>query len=181
VTAEKLRDNWKSAPVRLGEVRKSLRELYRVIAQMEERKEPDAIIDFFSIEDTSPGKKSNPKVVVKSPMPDLPPKEKTYRISRRSGGFAVKADKGIENETLPILLKIQVAYDVLNGNPLKQYEPLDFKIDSPPITIKATGATCTHSFPNRVDIEVTDKDFSVEVEGFDVNRDLFLDARKDSK
>ena len=98
VTAEKLRDEWKAGPLRLGEIRKSLRELYRAVAQLEERKEPDALIDFFSIDDTSPGKKCNPKVVSKPPMPDLPVQEKTYRIAKRSGGFAVKADKGIQKE-----------------------------------------------------------------------------------
>ena len=181
VTAEKLRDNWKAGSSRLGEVRKSLRELYKVLAQLEERKEPDALIDFFSIEDTAPGKKASPKVVVKPPMPPIPPSEKTYRIAQRAGGFAVKAASGLKNEPLPMLLKVQVAYDVLKGNPLKRFDPLDFRVDAAPISVKANGATCNYPFPNRLDIEVTSADFSVEVEGFDQNRDLFIDARKDGK
>ena len=74
-----------------------------------------------------------------------------------------------------------MAYDVLNGNPLSRYDPLDFRVDSAPITVTGVGATWVHPSPNRLDIEVTDTDFSVEVEGFDVNRDLFIDARKDGK
>jgi len=181
VTAEKLRDNWKAGAPRLGEIRKSLRELYKTLAQLEERKEPDALIDFFSIDDTSPGKQAKPKVIVKPPMPEIPPAEKTYRIARRTGGFAVRPDKGIVKETLPLLLKVQVAYDILRGNPLKRFDPLDFRVNSAPIKVTSQGANCTYPFPNRLDIEVTDTNFSVEVEGFDENRDLFVYAKKDGK
>lgn len=181
LTAEKLRDNWMAGSARLGEIRKSLRELYKVLAQLEERKEPDALIDFFSIDDTAPGKMDKPKVIVKPPIPELLPNEKMYRIARRTGGFAIRPGNGIVNATFPLLLKVQVAYDVLKGSPLKRFDPLDFRVDCPPIKVTAKGATCTYPTPNRLDIEVTDNNFSVEVEGFDENRDVFIDARKDGK
>jgi hypothetical protein len=181
LTAEKLKENWKAGPARLTEIRSSLRNLYKALAQLEERTEPDALIDFFSVEDTQPGKKAVPKVAVKPPMPDLPPAEKVYRIARRSGGFAVRPGKGLVKDLLPLRLKVQVAYDVFKGNPLKKFDPLDFHIEHSPIKIAINGASCTYPFPNRMDIEVTDTNFSVEVEGFDQNRDLFIDARKDSK
>jgi len=181
LTAEKLKANWKAGPARLTEIRGSLRNLFRALAQLEERTEPDALIDFFSIEDTQPGKKPQPKVAVKPPMPDLPPAEKTYRIARRSGGFAVRPGKGLDKNLLPLRLKVQVAYDVFRGNPLKKFDPLDFHIEHAPIKIVTDGATCSFPSPNRLDIEVTDTNFSVEVEGFDQNRDLFIDARKDGK
>jgi hypothetical protein len=181
VTAEKLKANWKAGPQRLAEVRQSLKNLYKALAQLEERKEPDALIDFFSIEDTQPGKKLIPKVAIKVPMPDLVPAEKTYRIARRQGGFAVRPGKGLTKESLPMHLRVQVAYDVFKGNPLRKFDPLDFRVDSKPIKVTVDGALCTYPFPNRIDIEVTDVNFAVQVEGFDENRDLFIDARKDGK
>jgi hypothetical protein len=181
VTAEKLKTNWKAGPQRLAEVRQSLKNLYKALAQLEERKEPDALIDFFSIEDTQPGKKPIPKVAIKVPMPDLALAEKSYRIARRQGGFAVRPGKGLTKETLPMHLRVQVAYDVFKGNPLRKFDPLDFRVDSKPIKVTVDGALCTYPFPNRIDIEVTDVNFAVQVEGFDENRDLFIDARKDGK
>lgn len=181
LTAEKLRDRWKAGPTRLGEVRKSLRELYKALAQLEERKEPDALIDFFSIADTAPGKKAAPKIVVKVPIPTITPQEKTYRIARRTGGFAVRPGKGLSQTMLPMSLRVQTAYDVFKGNPLKRYDPLDFQLNSSQIKVVSEGANCTFPAPNRIDIEVTDTNFSVQVDGFDENRDLFIDARKEGK
>lgn len=181
LTAEKLREKWKAGPVRLGEVRKSLRELYKALAQLEERKEPDALIDFFSIEDTAPGKKAAPKIVVKVPIPVITPQEKTYRIARRTGGFAVRPGKSLSQDMLPMTLRVRTAYDVFKGNPLKRYDPLDFQLNSSQIKVVPKGANCTFPAPNYMSIEVTDTNFSVEVEGFDENRDLFIDARKEGK
>jgi len=181
VTAEKLKSNWKAGPARLTEIRGSLKNLFKALAQVEERTEPDALIDFFSIEDTQPGKKPIPKIAVRPPMPDLTPAEKVYRIARRKGGFAVRPGKGLVKDLLPLHLKVQFAYDVFKGNPLKRFDPLDFHIEQAPIKVAVDGATCTYPLPNRIDIEVNDTSFSVEVEGFDENRDLFIDARKDGK
>jgi hypothetical protein len=93
----------------------------------------------------------------------------------------VRPGKGLTEETLPLLLRVQVAYDIIRGNPLKKFDPLDFRIDSAPIKVTAVGAQCTFPFANRIDIEATDTNFTVEVEGFDEKRDLYIDARKDSK
>jgi hypothetical protein len=181
-SAEKLEEYWKAGRSRLSEIRASLKGLYKVLAQLEEQTEPDALIDFFSVEDLDAGKKPKPKkIVVKPVIPDLPPTLKAYDIAARKGGFALKAGKGLTSDTLPLNLKVRMAYDVLKGNPLTKYNPLDFRVDTSPITVVVKGATWSTSAPNSMDIEVTDIKFSVEVDGFDPNRDLLVEARKDGK
>lgn len=181
VTAERMKENWKNGPVKLSEVRSSLRNLHKALAQLDERVEPDALIDFFSVEDTKPNIGARPKRVVKQPVPVVNPAVKAYRIAQRKGGFALRPGNGLTKEMLPFALRVQVAYDIFRGKPLKKYDPLDFRIDARPIKVSAEGATWTAPDPNRLDIEVTDLNFSIEVEGFDQNRDLFIDARKDTK
>jgi hypothetical protein len=181
-SAEKLDERWKAGRARLSEIRASLKGLYKALAQLEEQTEPDALIDFFSVEDLDAGKKPKPKkITVKHQMPELPQTLKAYHIAARKGGFAVKPGKGLTADTLPLNLKVRMAYDVMKGNPLKKYDPLDFRVDSAPVTVVVNGATWSSLSPNSMDIEVTDMKFSVEVNGFDPNRDLLVEARKDTK
>lgn len=180
-SAEKLRENWKNGSGRLREIRSSLRALYKAIAQMEEYTENDALIDFFSVDDLEAGRKMPKKAAVKPPMPPIPVSKKTYTIASRKGGFAIRPGAGLTQEALPLIVKVRVAYDLLNGNPLKKFDPLDFHINQAPITIIPRGAICTSTGPNALEVEITDLDFSVEVKGFDENRDLLVDARKEGR
>jgi hypothetical protein len=166
----------------LSQIRGSLRALYKALGQLEEFTEPDALIDFFSVEDLEAGKKQAPKkAAIKPQMPDLPAANKAYRIAAKKGGFAIRPGGGLTQDALPLIVKVKVAYDVLSGNPLKKYDPLDFRMDQAPITIAPKGASYTNPAPNALEIEITDLDFAVEVNGFDPNRDLLVDARKESK
>ena len=179
-SAEKLKQNWKAGSTRLSEIRNSLRLLYKALGQMEEFTEQDALLDFFSIEDMESGKKRR-KAVIKPPVPPIPVTKKAYRIAAKKGGFAIRPGGGLTHEELPVIVKVRVAYDVLSGNPLKRYDPLDFRIDQAPISIQSKGAQIATPAPNSLEIEITDVDFSVDVNGFDVNRDLLVDARKEAK
>lgn len=181
-SAERLKEHWKNGSARLSEVRSSLRALYKVLAQVEEQREPDALIDFFSIKDLQSSKKPVPKkVAVKPPIPNLPTAPKAYRIAAKRGGFAIKPAGGLSQEALPVLLKVRVAYDLLSGNPMKRFDPLDFRLDTPPIQIDHKGVAWTSPAPNSLEVQINDLDFSVEVSGFDPNRDLLVDARKESR
>ena len=179
-SAEKLKEQWKAGSTRLSEIRNSLRLFYKALGQLEEFTEQDALLDFFSIEDMEAGKKRK-KAAVKPRVPEIPAAKKAYRIAARKGGFAIRPGGGLSPEELPVIVKVRVAYDVLSGNPLKRYDPLDFRLDQAPITIEPKGAEIATPAPNSLEIEITDVNFSVDVNGFDVNRDLLVDARKETK
>lgn len=71
-----------------------------------------------------------------------------------------------------------MAYDVIDGNPLKEYSKYDFELGSKDIRIEAHGATYSIIGPNRMLISGKEPGFSVSVTGFDENRDLFVGDRK---
>ena len=85
-SAEKLKDRWKAGASRLSQIRGSLRALYKALGQLEEFTEPDALIDFFSVEDLEAGKKRGPKqIVVKPPMPRPSDHEKGLQNRGKEG------------------------------------------------------------------------------------------------
>ena len=70
-----------------------------------------------------------------------------------------------------------VAYDRRGGNPLRKYSMTDFQLDKDPIQIEAKNAIIEIRDPNQLMVYPVSDEFSVVVTGFDVNRDLFLQAR----
>jgi hypothetical protein len=171
--AEKLDKNWKAGKARLSEIRNSLNRLYDALSQALEVKEPDALIDVFSIPDTTAGgnrrRRNRPPVI-----PNIKPSPKVYRILERKGGFSIAAGPGLTSEKLPIQIRVRAAYDVLRGNPFKKYNPLDFDMTKDDIEIAETGATVARSGSNEIAIDIADVDFRVDLDGFDQHRDLMV-------
>ena len=179
-TAEKLKQRWKNGGDRLREIRTSLKRFYSAIGHIEERVDEDALIDFFSIEDLNRGQK-NKKQVKPGPPPDLPPSKRWYRIDSRKGGFAIRSTPDTPSEQ-PFMIHVRIAYDVISGNPLRRYNPLDFQLDKSPIAVAPPkGARINVASLNEMEIEVIDHEFSVEVSGFDKHRDLLVDARREAQ
>src|SRR5262249_54187954 len=105
------------------------------------------------------------------------PKPKTFKIHKRAGGFAIVPGPGIDAGALPLKIKIRCAYDVLTGNPFKRYSDLDFSFFSAGLQISTEGAHCWPIEPNQIDVQAERLEFSVEVSGFDSNRDLIIEAQ----
>lgn len=81
-----------------------------------------------------------------------------------NGGGAPKT------EDLPITCELEVAYEGLDQDPYKAYDPFDFDFADAkayPTTIR--GVTVITRYLNQLRFEVIDPDFSVEVSGFDPN------------
>ena len=72
---------------------------------------------------------------------------------------------------------VLVAYETSKGNPFKAYKPYDFDLKSDLISIVALGCEINERSGNQIAIEVKDQDFSLQVSGFDVNRDIVVRAK----
>lgn len=174
-TARKLTARWQNPSVRLQEVRRSLPNLHSVIARAIERLENDALIHLLSVKDAG-GKKPQIPVVVRPPtVPTIPTKPRPYRISARSGGFAVKGVP-LTATAYPMQIRVRAAYDLLRGNPFKKFSSLDFDMTGKDLSITPSGATYAAAGPNELVIDAVDPNFSVEVTGFDTKRDLIVQA-----
>lgn len=175
-TAEKLSKNWQAGKSRLSEIRNSLDRLHQALAQAVEMREPNALKDFFSVKDA--GKVPGPKPpVVRPPIPPIPRTPKNFTIDPNQGGFTIKSGPGLAQEKLPIQIKVKAAYDVFRGNPFKLFSPFDFNFNERELKIECQGATWRPSSANELLIEVSDINFRLKVSGFDLNRDVMVDAR----
>jgi hypothetical protein len=105
------------------------------------------------------------------PPPDIPARARRYSVSKTDGGFEVR--RGDPTTKRPGRLRIQAAYDVRGGNPLKKYAAFDFDFSKPPIVLDADGALIEVASENEALVEVISDDFSIRVTGFDENRDVF--------
>jgi hypothetical protein len=182
--AEKLRGGWRRGSTVLRRVRAALPELHELITERIERDDPLALIDFFSIP-RADRSGATAKPTVGRPT-DLPPgKPKPFRIQKRKGGFAILPEVVMDDYQFPLTIRVRCAYDVLSGNPFKRFSDLDFDLFkahqgtervADALSIVKANADCWPSEPNQFDIRVHNSNFSVEVVGFDRNRDLVIEA-----
>jgi hypothetical protein len=176
-TAEKLTTNWRSPGQALKFLRYALWDLYTIVSDQGDRKEEDALIDFFSLADPAKAQ-SQKKGKVSVIPPDLVPAEKAFRIQKRgAGGFAIVPAPGALKWEFPKSIRVRVAYDVLGANPFNKHSPLDFDLSGDDIKVEATNITVNAPRPNVLELSVGSPEFLLEASGFDVNRDLVIDAK----
>jgi hypothetical protein len=176
-TAEKLTANWRNPGQALKFLRYALWDLYTIVSDQGDRKDEDALIDFFSIADPakSESRKKGKTTVV---LPDLPPREKAFRIQKLGqGGFAIVPGPGVAQWEFPKSIRVRVAYDVLGANPFNKHSPLDFDLTGKDIDVETTNMTVLTPEANVLELSVTSPEFLFEAKGFDANRDLVVDAK----
>lgn len=174
--AKKLAASWRAPAETLSAIRHSLRQFYGLIAEQAESEDKDALIDFFSIlEEDQKKKGKKPK---KTPVVDPPPpQEKAITIKPRKGGFEVAAGPAAVNWTYPRTIRVRVAYDMIGANPFTRHSPFDFDLSSGKIEIETTDAAFEPVKSNILKVTAQTKDFRLECSGFDVRRDIVVDAR----
>lgn len=73
-------------------------------------------------------------------------------------------------EELPVSCTLEVAYEGLDLDPFKAYDPFDFDIsDRAAHAVSAKGVEITERSGNKIHFDVTGPDFELEVPGFDPN------------
>jgi hypothetical protein len=182
--AEKLRLGWQRGAMVLRRVRAALGELHEVITEKQERDDPFAFLDFFSVPKADRGQ-SAPQQSAGRPHNLPPASPKPFRIQKRKGGFAILPESTESSFQFPLTIRVRCAYDVLSGNPFKRFSELDFDLfkahhgTSPngALSILKKNADCWPTQPNEIDVRVHDQEFSVQVLGFDPNRDLVVEAQ----
>lgn len=179
-SAEKVTSQWRNPSARLKEVRGALQHLHDEIVSSLEAIDPNALIDFFSAKAENGARGSRPRgPVVQVPNPNPPPPtEKSYRLIRLKGGFAIRGAASLKSEQLPLTIRVRAAYDVLRGNPFSKHDALDFDFSKNELVVNATGAKVSAQSPSALVIKASSRDFEVRVNGFDVRRDLIIDASR---
>lgn len=73
-------------------------------------------------------------------------------------------------------MQIQLAYVVSRGNPFRKYDANDFDLSTPPIMTEVEGLSVVELKQNEALLTITDPVFRFCASGFDLNRDLIIDA-----
>jgi hypothetical protein len=175
--AEKLNSNWRSPAQALKILRYALWELFAIVSDQGDRKDEDALIDFFSLADAAKSQ-SGKKGKTTGVPPNLAPAEKAYRIQKKGqGGFAIVPGPGAVKWDYPKVIRVRVAYDLIGANPFNRHSPLDFDLTANAIQIEAKNINVLAPEANVLELSVTEPDFLLEARGFDLNRDLVIDAK----
>jgi hypothetical protein len=163
----------------LSDIRHLLKKLHNVLVSAMETVDKHALVSVFSLPAEDGSKQTAPKGTEARP-PKVPPiesKPRSYRLSHLPGGFRLQ-DGTIAEKDLPITIRVRAAYDVLRGNPFKKHSAADFDFSKKGINVESLGAEVSAASASNLVIEVKKSRFVVNVTGFDVNRDLILDAEK---
>jgi hypothetical protein len=101
-----------------------------------------------------------------------PPVRKPFRIATGADRVRILPNGAAapQPKDLPISCILEVAYEGLDQDPFRAYDPFDFDLaDGIAHTIKAAGANVTDRRGNRIWFDVTLPQFELEVPGFDPN------------
>lgn len=172
-------------------VKNSLSKLVGHLSPPPDKLEIDLLHDVFSIED--PKKTGHGKTRGRSPKPGEEPPEplvipeidapRPFRVVPLEDPHGFRIRTGDTPAAIPIRLRVRVAYDVPDGNPFSgaNYSPFDFVFDdgaSTPVDVTHRGILFVNREDNRIEFDVLDQDFDLEVTGFDPLRDLIVDVRE---
>jgi hypothetical protein len=176
----RLRERWRYERRILNLIRTALAKLYHLLAAGAERDLPDELLQFFWFED--PAGSGNGRARAKrqqrrtpeTPSDLPPPRPRQLTIDQERGGFAVRAGPGLTADLLPCRIRVSVAYDLEDGDPLRLWSPYDFNLGDAEgdLEIEQDGARIIELRGNQVLMEARDQAFRLRVHGFDPNRDL---------
>jgi hypothetical protein len=172
---EKLRKNYRNSQPVVSVIKKSVLQLYDLLADVTEDKDEGALQDFFWFDEPEKSKVKRRKKP-KKPK-DIPPIEKAQPqllLSQVSDGFTITNTKHMTPEHLPKEIRVKVAYEVAKGNAFKKYSPHDFKVGkNGNIKITANSAIKLLAAKDNVWVfEASELPLKITTKGFDANRDL---------
>jgi hypothetical protein len=172
---EKLRRNYRSSQPIVTVIKKSVLQLYDLLAEVIEDKDEDVLLDFFWFKEPESNakkrKKKHERPLVVPPIKQTPP---LLNLSPIHGGFTITNTDNFTKDMLPREVRIEAAYDVSRGNPFKKYSPHDFKVGSTgSVTVtNAENVKTVSAKENKWIIEISDLPFKFTAAGFDENRDV---------
>lgn len=187
--AQRLTANWKYPNQTLSFIRNAPVRLYQMLTTGLETEVRNALLDFFWIADPKrapePGRKrgqnNNDDGKEKAGGPIDPPPEpasRKFRIDQEESGFSIRGEGALATEGLPRQLRIRVGYDVEGGNGVKEWDRFDFDLgaDRSAFLTTTEGAEPEKMDGNEVLLRIDDPEFRFTLTGFDINRDLVVEA-----
>jgi len=153
-------------------VKRSVTEIIRILSRVPDARYNDLLNEFFSIDRVNPRVPRGPGTPPPPPIP--PPQPRLFSVTKLAaqGGFRVKADRPLPSSQHYI--KLETAYHIRRGNPLKKYRSHDFDLAASPINISPDSADVFDCHDNTISFRPESVGGSITVTGFDKNRDIYI-------
>ena len=178
----RVQDRWVAPRRRINAVRNAPATLLAILEAPPEGLQKDAFSDIFFWDggDASPPARGRTRErelnYNRGRVDPPPPRRRDFSLSRTDTGFRVTLAAGLE--TPPTRARLQVAYEVPRGNPLKNYHPEDFRLHGRGAGLAWHVGGCQvrpGRAGNELFLEIDDPDeFEFTVTGFDPLRDIHV-------
>lgn len=180
-----LKKNWKYEKPPLMIIRRSLKDLFNLIAKPEESKDNDLLSEFFSLQreqsDVETGRSgtgSDNGLPPSPPSPPSIPQDLGFEIVEQKDGFELRPDYESKSQKVPKIIRIEMAYGRIGGNALRHFSELDFNLKDKDTSIDVQSAQAKINIveANVIELDITGSDYHLNVMLKDKNRDLFVKA-----
>lgn len=175
---ENFSDNYTDGRNLLVFIMESPNRILDILKKAPEKRDPNLLVDVFYIDVERSAAKPP---VHGGEVPPIKRNPRLVEISQMNDGFSVSLGSdnvksvGTVSGSFPFECKIETAYMVRRGSPLKKYNKQDFDLSKPPITLQIEGkGDVLHVDGNRVVVRVNNSDFALHARGFDKNRDIYV-------
>jgi hypothetical protein len=165
-------------------VKCAVHEIVNILCEEEETKKHSIWMNLFSIplvtEESKAKAKERKARKEEGKEPDVPtppePRPRPFIIDRIEGGFVVR-NGDMNGAPTPKALLIRAAYHVRRGDPFKKYHPADFDF-SQRMKTHFKGARTVEKKENTLRVKIDNREFRIEVTGFDPKRDVRVEVRR---
>ncbi len=172
-------EKYRNATRILRFIKKSMRQIVSILDEPPRSRQIDFLKEIFSVPVTPHETEEEEESTQRPEIPAVQRRLRIFNISQIQSGFTVTLDsQAISKLSFPFHAIIKIAYDTFRGNPFKQYEKFDFDVASDNITLATRDCNVLIRQENILEIEVTGRNFRLEVTGFDPRRDLVVDIKK---
>ena len=109
---------------------------------------------------------------------DVTSRPRIFQLSRTAGGFTASLAEAGQQAT-PMRVRLRLAYDVRRGDPYNRWSAADFDLGEDHERIAHSGGDLLNAIGNRLEILAKSPDWKLQLKGFDPNRDLIIDIRRE--
>ncbi len=175
--SDRAKARYRSSKTTIAAIKKALLTCFDLLDEAETKDDVDALKRFFSIEKANTDGGQRPGVGRDNGPGPLPPKPPLLRIEKASGAIRVYSGPGFGNNNIGKRIRVRCAYDLFSGNPFKNYTAWDFEIGKDiSYTSASSDVDILESKENFVIFLPLSQNFTLELTGFDQNRDVIVDA-----
>lgn len=169
---------WKHWKGRVKFVRRIVDALVETLTPTSHEPDFDLLSGFFPLSEPGSAPRRKPPGETPPEPVVVPPIESStawFQIVEQPGGFTIRRTAGVPLPQQP-RLKVSLAYDLPQGDPLRHWSPLDFRLgeDDGALRPSFSGVQVELWAENVVCLHTLAEDFRFSIVGFDRHRDLFI-------